>query len=60
MKIESRFFWQGWALCTAFIVDGHDQPSMIKDAIKEYGLTLKILKDAEIDKFDMQILRKLF
>ena len=60
MKIESQFFWQGWALCAAFIVDSYDQPSMIKDAIKEYGLTLKILKDAEIDKFDMQILRKLF
>jgi len=57
---DKKAFWCGWAVCASFIAGSHNEPSLIWDAISEHGVSLKDLEDAEVDDFDMGVLRPLF
>ena len=39
---ETNEFYQGYALALGFIAHAHGQESMVKDAMKEHGITLEV------------------
>lgn len=51
-------FWQGFAMALARVNRQHDQPTMVKDAMEGFGVTLKLLKDSGVDSYDLKEIRK--
>lgn len=58
--METNEFYQGYALALGFIAHAHGQESMVKDAMKEHGITLSDLVKAKCDEFDLAPIRKIF
>lgn len=57
MNITEKSFYRGWAALASFIAGVHDHPTLVADAMKEHGITLDDLKKADVDDFDMDILK---
>lgn len=51
-------FIAGFACCISFLIDGHDQPTIARDAMNEHGFTFKDFKQANIDMYDLKIIAK--
>lgn len=51
-------FWQGFAMALATVNRQHDQPTMVKDAMNGYGVTIRMLKASGVEEYDLKEIRK--
>jgi len=57
---EEMAFYRGWAVLASFIARDHDMPNLVQDAAGGHGVTLTKLRQAKVDKYDLDILSSLF
>lgn len=57
---SKKEFLRGYALAHGFIIKAHGQGSMVRDAMREHGITLADLEKAGCDDFDLDPIREEF
>ena len=60
MKFRNKEFVQGVACAMAFFIREYDQPSMALDMAKQFGYTLLDFESAEVDLYDLEVIRKAY
>jgi hypothetical protein len=56
--MSNKEFYQGFAVACATLVRSYDEPSMAKYIMTSNGITLRDLKGAGVEEFDLAPLRK--
>lgn len=51
-------FWQGFALALASVNRSFDQPTIVKSVMNGFGATDRLLKQANVDSYDLKEIRK--
>lgn len=57
---EDRGLYRGFGMAVASLARDHDQPTAAAGIISGYGMRLADFERAELDDFDLRVLRKLF
>jgi hypothetical protein len=52
-KIENDAFYQGFAVVAGSLARDHGQPSMARDIMQCNGVTLRRLRAAKVEPFDL-------
>lgn len=51
-------FWQGFAMALGSVNRYFDNPTIVKSVMEGYGVTVKLLKDAGVEDYDLKEIRK--
>ena len=60
MSPHEMAFHQGFAAAAAAVAREHDQPALAFCVLKDSGITLRDLERAKVDRFDLDVLRKVY
>lgn len=52
-------FFRGVAISAAFLIKYHNEELLAHDMLQEFGITYKMLVDADVDEYDLEEIRKL-
>lgn len=55
---HSASFWQGFAMALGSVNRSFDRPTIVKSVMEGYGVTVKLLKDAAVEDYDLKEIRK--
>lgn len=60
MKAKDKEFFRGYALAIGYLIKAHGEDGLAEEIMREHGITLKDLEDAECDFFDIEPIRAFF